>query len=138
MTASPDGPARRILLVDDDPDSRELLGLVLGHEGFLVVTVGSGQEALASVAQHPPDLILLDGRMPGMDGYEVAARLRGNPATVNIPIIMVTGMTDDASTMRALNAGAVDIIAKPIGRADVVSRVKKALRIEADGTGREK
>ncbi len=133
MTASPDPPARRILVVDDDHDSREVLSIVLGHEGYLVVTAASGEEALASVSRERPDLVLLDGKMPGMDGYEVAARLKGDPATVSVPIIMVTGMTDDASTMRGLSAGAVDIIAKPIGRADVILRVKKALKLKTGG-----
>jgi CheY-like chemotaxis protein len=140
VNPSPDigGPLARILIVDDDHDSRQILQVVLNHEGFLTVTAASGEEALASVAHQPPDLILVDGRMPGMDGYEVVAKLKGDPATANIPIIMITGMTDDASRRRGLSAGAVDIIAKPVGRADVVSRVKNALRFKTSGDDPDK
>ena len=136
MTPSPGTVERpaRILVVEDDEDSREVLDIVLSHEGFLVVTAAGGEEALASVAQERPDLILLDGRMPGMDGYEVAAKLKGDPATQDIPIIMITGMTDDVSRLRALNAGAEGVIGKPIGRADVVcASEESALRLKTDG-----
>ena len=134
MKPSPDieppEPPARILIVDDGADNRALLEVILGWEGFVILTAASGEEALASVAQQPPDLVLLDVMMPGMDGYEVAAKLKANPATVNIPIIMITGMPDDTSRRRGLSAGAVDIIAKPVEWEDVVARVKSALRLK--------
>jgi len=139
MTPSPDiDPPVRILIVDDRADNRTLLEVILGSEGFVILTATSGEEALASVAQQPPDLILLDVMMPGMDGYEVAAKLKANPATENIPIIMITSMQDDASKLRALTAGAEDVIAKPVGRADVVARVKNALRLKTSGDDPDK
>jgi CheY-like chemotaxis protein len=125
-------PPARILIVDDDHDSREILQVVLGHEGYVTVTAASGEEALASVVQQPPELILLDARMPGMDGYDVLAKLKTDPATASIPVIMVTGMTDDAAKLRALRVGAKDVIAKPVSRAHVLARVESALGVGDD------
>ena len=118
----------RVLIVDDERPSRQLLEVMLTEEGFLLQTAASGEEALAIVAQQPPDLILLDVMMPHMDGYEVAARIKGNLATKNIPVLMVTGLDDyDAKTLVA-NAGAEDFLCKPVDRADLCLRVKKLLR----------
>jgi len=83
-----DHPAR-ILIVDDERLNRQLLEVMLAPEGFHFTSAASGEEALASVAQHPPDLILLDILMPGLDGYQVAGKIKGNLATKNIPVIMV-------------------------------------------------
>jgi CheY-like chemotaxis protein len=83
----------RILIVDDERHNRQLLEVMLKPEGFYLLTAASGEEALAMVAMQPPDLILLDIMMPGMDGYQVAAMIKGNPATKNIPVIMVTACT---------------------------------------------
>ena len=121
-------PPKRILIVDDERDNRELLGIILGYEGFLVTSAVSGEEALAIVTQARPDLILLDGMMPGMDGYLVAARIKGNPDTAHIPIIMVTGLAGRQAELRALGAGADEHLTKPICRAELVARVKERLR----------
>src|SRR3977135_446969 len=96
-----DHPAR-VLIVDDERHNRELLVVMLTLEGFLLMTAASGEEALAMVAQQPPDLILLDVMMPGMNGYEVAVRLNGDLATKQIPIIMVTAFDDREARMRGL------------------------------------
>jgi DNA-binding response OmpR family regulator len=137
MNQGPDsaGHPARILVVDDDRDNREVLGLVLGCEGFVVLTAASGEEALEIVAQQPPDLILLDVMMPGMNGYKVAARIKGTPATKNIPIMMVTALDDSASRTRALNAGADDFLAKPLDRAELCVRVRNLLRLRTSGSG---
>jgi CheY-like chemotaxis protein len=82
-----DHPAR-ILIVDDELNNRRLLEAMLGPEGFLLQIAASGEEALAIVAEQPPDLILLDVMMPGLDGYQVVATIKGNPVTKNIPIEM--------------------------------------------------
>ncbi|MFZ1546606.1 MAG: response regulator, partial [Candidatus Nitrotoga sp.] len=77
-----------ILIVEDEPKNRRLLEVMLKPEGYLTVTANNGEEALAMVAEKPPDLILLDVMMPGMNGFEVAAKLKANSATRNLPIII--------------------------------------------------
>ena len=84
----------RVLIVDDDRHNRQVLEVMLTPEGLLLQTAASGEEALAIVAEEPPDLILLDIMMPGMDGYQVAATLKGDLATTSIPVIMVTALDD--------------------------------------------
>ena len=133
MNAIPDIPAcpARILIVDDERPNRELLEIMLTPEGFLLLTAASGEEALAIVAQQAPDLILLDVMMPRMDGYQVAARIKGDAATKNIPVIMVTGLDDHNARMLVLGAGAEDFLAKPVDRAELCVRVKNLLRLKA-------
>ena len=135
MKPSPDVAERpsRILIVDDEHHNRALLEVMLRPEGFLLTTAASGEEAIALVAQHPPDLILLDVMMPGMDGYEVASRIKGALATKNIPIIMVTALDDRAARMLGLSAGAEDFLSKPIDRAELCVRVRNLLRLKAYG-----
>jgi two-component system cell cycle sensor histidine kinase/response regulator CckA len=106
---------------------------MLGPEGFQLATAANGEEALAMVAQQPPDLILLDILMPTMDGYQVAARIKGNPATKNIPVIMVTALDDHNSRMLGLRAGAEDFLTKPVDRAELCVRVRNLSRLKASG-----
>ncbi len=116
-----------LLIVDDNRENRELLAVVLTCEGFACVTAASGAKALAAVAEQAPDLILLDVMMPGMDGYQVTAALKGDPATRNIPIIMVTAMADFSAKERARSAGVEDILATPIDRDVLVPRLHRLL-----------
>jgi PAS domain S-box-containing protein len=125
-----DAPAR-ILIVDDDLHNRHLLEVMLGPEGFLLLSAANGEDALAMVEKSPPDLILLDVMMPGMNGYQVAARLKGNPGTSGIPIIMVTALDDQDSRMLGLGAGAEEFLSKPVDRAELCVRVKNLLRLKA-------
>jgi DNA-binding response OmpR family regulator len=130
MSSSPgiaDTPAR-ILIVDDEPDNRELLEVVLAWEGFVILSAGSGEKALATVATQPVDLILLDIMMPEMNGYEVVAKIKGNLASKNIPVMMISALVDCDARMLALTAGADDFLAKPLERAELVSRVRNLLR----------
>jgi len=135
MKPSPDVAERpsRILIVDDEHHNRNLLEVMLRPEGFHVTSAATGEEAIALVAQHPPDLILLDIMMPGMDGYEVATRIKGALATRNIPIIMVTALDDRAARMLGLSAGAEDFLSKPVDRAELCVRVRNLLRLKAYG-----
>jgi two-component system cell cycle sensor histidine kinase/response regulator CckA len=122
-----------VLIVDDERQNRDLLAVMLGSEGVLVLTAGSGEEALAIVAEQPPDLILLDVMMPGMDGYRVTETIKGNPVTQNIPIIMITALDDRNARMLGLRAGAEDFLAKPVDRAELCVRARNLLRLKSYG-----
>jgi DNA-binding response OmpR family regulator len=135
MTARPDitdHPAR-ILIVDDERQNRDLLEVMLTPEGYVLQTAATGEIALAMVAQDPPDLILLDIMMPGIDGYQVAEQVKGSVATTNIPVIIVTALGDRAGRLRALNAGAEDFLTKPLDRLELCVRVRNLLRLKAYG-----
>ena len=122
-----------ILIVDDEPANRELLKVMLASEGFLLLTAASGEEALAIAARQPPDLILLDVMMPGMDGYEVAGKIKGPPATSSVPVIMITAMDDRNAKMLGLSAGVEDFLTKPVDRAELSVRVRNLLRLKMYG-----
>ena len=131
MNPSPDIADRpvRILIADDQRQNRQLLEIMLSQEGFVFLTAERGDEALAIVAQQSPGLILLDVMMPGMDGYQVVAKIKGNPATKHIPIIMVSGLHDSGARKLATSAGADDFISRPVERTELLGRVKKLLRV---------
>ena len=118
----------RILIVDDQCDNRELLEIILGWEGFFVLTAASGEEALTAAEQKPIDLVLLDVMMPDMSGYQVLAKLKGNATTKHIPVVLLSGLADRAARLLGTSAGAEDFLAKPLHRATLVSRVKTLLR----------
>ena len=122
-----------ILIVDDEPHNRQLLEVMLKPEGFLLLSAANGEEALALVARQPPDLILLDVMLPGMDGYQVAARIKSDPATSNIPVIMLTALDDRNARILALSAGADEFLTKPVERTELSVRVRNLLRIKAYG-----
>ncbi len=119
-----------ILIVDDESLNRRLLQALLGPEGYVTCTAASGKEALAAIADNPPDLILLDVMMPGLDGRQVARVLKADPATSKIPIIMVTAQTDREARLAALDAGAEDFLSKPVDRAELWLRVRNLLRLK--------
>ena len=127
----------RILIVDDEPQNRALLEVMLKVEGFVFESASSGEEALAAIAAQPPDLVLLDVMMPGMDGIEVAAKIKGAPATQDIPIIMVTSLEDRDFKMLGLNAGADGVLTKPVDRAELCVRVRNLLKRKAHGDDQE-
>ena len=133
MNPSPDIADRpaRILIVDDQRQNRQLLEILLSQEGFVLLTAVRGDEALAIVAQQPPDLILLDVMMPGMDGYQVAAKIKRDLATKHIPIIMVTALHDSNAKMLGLRAGVDDFLSRPVDRAELLMRVRNLLRPKA-------
>jgi len=125
--------AATILIVDDEIHNRKLLETLLKPEGYLTVSVASGEEAIAAISKTPPDLILLDIMMPGMDGYQVARILKGDPTTSNIPLIMVTAHSDRSARLAGLKAGAEDFLTKPVDRGELWLRVRNLLRLKALG-----
>lgn len=122
-----------LLIVDDEPQVRKLLETLLQHEGYQTLTASSGEEALLLVAQQPPDLILLDIMMPGMDGYDVASQLKGNAATANIPIIMLTALSESEARISGLETGAEEFLSKPVEHIELWLRVRNLLRLKAHG-----
>ena len=128
MAAADKGTTHKILVVDDDLDTLKLVGTTLEKQGFLIVAAKDGQEALEKVAQHTPDLILLDIMMPKMDGYEVTRRLRADPATAGIPIILFTAKAQVDDKVAGLEAGADEYLTKPTHPAELVARVRSILK----------
>jgi two-component system cell cycle response regulator len=123
-------PTERILVVDDSRDNLEILATRLRFRGYAVETAASGEEALARVAENPPDLILLDIMMPGIDGYEVARRIKGDPTLPFIPIILLTARDTTQDKVEGLDAGADDYLTKPINFPELEARVRSMLRIK--------
>ena len=117
----------RVMIVDDERMNRDILEVMLAPEGYQLVTASSGEEALDLVREQPPDLILLDIMMPGLDGYQVVARIKASVGSRHIPVIMLTALNDPNSRTHGLSAGAEDFIAKPVNRADVCERVRNLL-----------
>ena len=127
LTPNDNVPAAKILIVDDERRNRDLLEVMLEPLGYVLTTAVSGDEALASVAAQRPDLILLDVMMPGMDGYQVAMRLKNDPATAGIHILLLTSLDDQNSRAHGLRAGAEDVLSKPVNRAELCDRVRVML-----------
>ncbi|MEP7369807.1 MAG: response regulator [Dermatophilaceae bacterium] len=119
-----------ILIVDDEAPNRRLLEALLGPEGYRTRAAAGGEEALASIADDPPDLVLLDVMMPGIDGCQVANAIKAEPATRNIPIIMVTAQANREARLAALDAGAEDVLTIPVDRAELWLRVRNLLRLK--------
>ncbi|MDB5478765.1 MAG: diguanylate cyclase domain protein [Alphaproteobacteria bacterium] len=120
----------KILVVDDIAPNVKLLEAKLTREFFRVVTAMSGPEALEKARTERPDVILLDIMMPGMDGFEVCERLKADPLTQNIPVVMVTALTDISDRVRGLEAGADDFLSKPVNDLALMSRVRSLIRLK--------
>lgn len=103
----------KILIIDDDLDSHRLVGLMLDKEGYQIVSANDGEEGLIKTSQESPDLILLDIMMPGIDGYEVARRLRENAETEGIPVLMYTAKSQVDDRIAAFESGADGYLTKP-------------------------
>ena len=120
----------KILVVDDTPKNVKLLADLLTVKGYIVITAASGHEALAQVEGERPDLVLLDVVMPEMSGYEVCRKIRENPATEILPVVMVTALDPSEERVKGLQAGADDFLTKPINQAELLARVRSLLRIK--------
>lgn len=112
-----------VLIVDDVPDNLSVLHDALDESGYTVLVATHGEAALQRAAQALPDIVLLDAMMPGMDGFEVAKRLKASHQTTHIPIIFMTGLTETEYLVAALDAGGVDYVTKPIKPKEVLARI---------------
>lgn len=119
----------RILVVDDTPANLEVISATLQEAGYTVMTAIDGERALKRVQTHPPDLILLDVQMPGMDGFETCQRLKSNPDTASIPIIFITALSDTDSKVKGFSLGAVDYVAKPFEANETLARISTHLQL---------
>src|SRR5437773_1274880 len=123
--------AAKILVVDDTPLNIKLLGDLLTVKGYAVSTAANGEEALAKLASEIPDIVLLDVMMPGLSGYDVCRRIRADPTTALLPVVMVTSLDPQTDRVKGIEAGADDFISKPINQPELFARVRSLLRIKA-------
>ena len=117
-----------VLVVEDEPDIRNLIVHHLTRDGFRCRAVASGAEALQRVKAVTPDLVVLDLMLPGMDGLDVCRRLRGDPGSAGVPIIMLTAKADEVDRVLGLEMGADDYVVKPFSPKELVARVRAVLR----------
>ncbi len=120
-----------ILVVDDEPLNLQLMGAMLIPQGYKVLFASNGPDALEIANSNPPDVILLDVMMPGMDGYSVAQRLKDKEHTHHIPVVMVTALNAVEDRVQALNVGADDFLAKPVDKAELTARVRSLVKVKA-------
>jgi len=118
-----------VLIVDDAPANVRLLSQMLTREGYRVRAATSGERALAAISSDPPDLILVDVRMPGMDGYAVCRTLKADPETRDVPVIFISALQDLADKMPAFEVGGVDYVTKPFQPEEVLARVRTHLAL---------
>lgn len=120
----------KVLVVDDLPQNVKLLADLLTAKGYAVATAASGREALGKVDSERPDLVLLDVMMPEMSGYDVCRKIRENPATGILPVVMVTSLDPVQERIRGLEAGADDFLSKPVNQAELMARVRSLVRVK--------
>jgi two-component system alkaline phosphatase synthesis response regulator PhoP len=118
----------RVLVADDHPQGAELLEAYLGDSGFELRTAADGEQTLKLVASWQPDLILLDVMMPRLSGFEVCKRLRADPATRDVAVLMITALDQPSDVERAVEAGTDEFLSKPINKNELLVRVRALLR----------
>ncbi len=119
--------SKRVLIVEDQEDNRRVIRDMLNHAGFLTEEASSGEEAIARVNKHVPDLILMDVQLPGLDGYTITRQIKRVPDLAQIPIIAVTSFAMSGDDTRAREAGCDDYIAKPYSPRALLQRIKDML-----------
>ena len=118
----------KVIVVDDDEKSCKILATYLRKDGYEVDTANDGDEALTLVAKAPPDAILLDVLMPGLDGIEVCRQIKSQESTAHLPVLLITGLTEREDRLRGIEAGASDYLTKPLDRQEVLLRVRNAVK----------
>ncbi len=119
-----------ILVVDDNQQNLELLQAYLEDVDCQAVPARDGLEALEIIAKDPPDLILLDVMMPKMSGFEVCKRIKNDPKTTDIPVIMVTALNEFGDIERAIDSGTDDFLSKPVNKLELLTRIKTMLKLK--------
>ena len=127
MAADRPAPEARVLIADDNPQGVELLEAYLGDTGYEVATAFDGEETLQKVRDWRPDLVLLDIMMPKLSGFEVCKRLKADPATRGVAVLMITALDQPSDVDRAVDAGTDDFLTKPINQTDLLRRVSALL-----------
>ena len=117
----------KILVIEDDPATLRFIYYSLRHEGYQLLTASNGLEGLRKAQKEDPALIVLDVMLPGMDGFEVCSRLRAEPQTAQLPILMLSAKTQDADKATGLKVGANDYLTKPADPSEIIRRVKSLL-----------
>lgn len=124
----------KILVVEDEPENRLLIGMILTTEGYQVIPAVDGADALARLASEPPDLILLDLMMPQMNGFEVLERLRADPTTAPVPVIVLTALAQERDIARAVSSGAQGYVIKPFEPDELLKRIGQALGVRREAS----
>jgi two-component system alkaline phosphatase synthesis response regulator PhoP len=125
---------KKILIIEDDPAISRLVDYSLRHEGYEVIAATNGLEGIRKVHDEAPDLIILDVMLPGMDGFEICARLRSDPDTAQLLILMFSAKAQEIDKNTGLKVGADDYLPKPAAPAEIVSRVEKLLARKVKST----
>ncbi len=118
---------KKILVIEDDPATTRLVDYSLRHHGYQVITASNGLDGIRKAQSESPDLVILDVMLPGMDGFEIAIRLRTDPATSKILILMFSAKTQDIDRETGAKVGADDYLNKPAAPAEIIARVEKLL-----------
>jgi DNA-binding response OmpR family regulator len=117
----------KILVAEDDPMTLQLIKFKLQQNGYAIVTAKDGEAALNLVQSEKPDLVILDGMMPMLDGFEVLHRMKATPDLKSIPVVMLTARTQDSDMQRGMELGAADYVNKPFSPTELLNRVRKVL-----------
>lgn len=118
---------KKILIVEDDPSFSRAINHMIGKEGYDVITASNGLTGLRMATEDKPDLLILDVMLPGLDGFEICSRLRAEPQTAKLPIIMLSAKGQDADKTTGLQVGANEYLAKPVDRAVLLEKVTALL-----------
>jgi two-component system alkaline phosphatase synthesis response regulator PhoP len=118
---------KKILVIEDDPATSRLVDYSLRHEGYQVISASNGLEGLRKAIGESPDLVILDVMLPGMDGFEICHRLRSEPATAQLPILMFSAKAQEIDKDTGIKVGADEYLTKPAAPSEIVSRVEKLL-----------